>query len=204
MFKFDKVDIRNAMIFMVVELLVICSYGAHKMKQEVIIPDLQLEEQIEPVKLNAPVMEVPVGEPVKEDKEPIRKKKSPKRINVSKTLIAALIQHESNGKDDALGDYQVFYDENMEPYREAQAYGCLQIHYAIVCDVNEAYGLSYTHEDMFDREKAIDVCDKWLGLKGAQMSNPTDEKLARLWNGGWKYYQSTCTKRYWLKVKNHM
>jgi len=64
-------------------------------------------------------------------------------------LIAALITVESNGRDNAIGDGGL-------------AIGALQIHKAVVVDVNRIAGTSYTHQQMTNRVAARRVCEIYL------------------------------------------
>ncbi len=111
---------------------------------------------------------------------PEKKLKTPNRVPVSKTLLANILMQESGGDDTALGDYR---------HGEYQSYGCMQIQYAAVLAVNGWYGTNYTHEDMFDRKKAWDVADKYLGVLGYKFQQRTGRRvtnwhLAMMYNGG--------------------
>lgn len=109
-------------------------------------------------------------------------------------LVQALIRIESNGRDNAVGD-------------NGEALGPLQIHQATVKDVNRLYGTSYTHRDMFDRSKAIDVCHKYLAFYGSEKRLghvPTPEDHARIWNGGPSGWKRKTTQGYWAKVRRHL
>jgi hypothetical protein len=56
------------------------------------------------------------------------------------------------------------------------------------------------------------LADRWNKQKSIQMfnvikehtTNPTDEKLARNWNGGWNGYKKQSTLKYWHKVKQQL
>ena len=109
-------------------------------------------------------------------------------------LINALIQVESSGRDHVTGD-------------AGKAFGPLQIHAALVDDVNRLYGTSYTHKDMFDRAKATDTCHKYLAFYGSEkrLGRPaTPEDHARIWNGGPSGHKKPATLKYWQKVRKHL
>lgn len=109
-------------------------------------------------------------------------------------LISALIQVESSGRDNVVGD-------------DGQAFGPLQIHQEMVDDVNRLYGTSYTHRDMFTRAKAVDVCHKYLDFYGSEKRlgrPPTAQDHARIWNGGPAGWKRKATQGYWAKVRRHL
>ena len=64
-------------------------------------------------------------------------------------LITALIIVESSGNDQAIGD-------------NGRAVGPLQIHRAVVLDVNRITGSNYRHQDMTNRAQARAVCEAYL------------------------------------------
>jgi len=110
------------------------------------------------------------------------------------SLILAIIMVESGGDIYAVGD-------------NGKAYGCMQIHQAVVTDVNRVYGTTYTHDDMFNRGYSIDVFIKYTDLyctKRRLGREPTFEDLARCWNGGPMGYKKKSTIKYWEKVKKEM
>lgn len=109
------------------------------------------------------------------------------------SLILPLIQVESNGNNSAIGD-------------NGKAYGPLQIWNVVIKDVNRIYRTNYTHEQMFFRNNAIEVCIRYLTFWGKQYkkntgNEPTMEVYARIWNGGPKGYKKSATVKYWNKVK---
>ena len=109
-------------------------------------------------------------------------------------LIMALINVESAGNDLAVGDGGL-------------AYGCLQIHAGYVKDVNRAYGTTFTHEDMFNREDAIEVTKLYAYLytnKRRLGHEPSYEDFARNHNGGLYGYKRKSTLKYWAKVKKEL
>jgi soluble lytic murein transglycosylase-like protein len=103
-------------------------------------------------------------------------------------LITALIAVESTGNDMAIGD-------------NGKAIGPLQIHKAVVIDVNRITGSNYRHQDMTNRVQARAVCEAYLRHYGKGAST---EQLARRWNGGPKGDTKTSTEAYWTKVKKHL
>ena len=103
-------------------------------------------------------------------------------------LISALIIVESSGNDLAIGD-------------GGKAIGPLQIHKAVVLDVNRFTGSHYRHQDMTNRAQARAVCEAYLRHYG---KGATPEQLARRWNGGPTGDRKTSTEAYWAKVKKHL
>ena len=103
-------------------------------------------------------------------------------------LISALIIVESSGNDLAIGD-------------GGKAIGPLQIHKAVILDVNRITGLSYRHQDMTNRAQARAVCEAYLRHYGKGAST---EQLARRWNGGPRGDTRPSTEAYWAKVKKHL
>ena len=103
-------------------------------------------------------------------------------------LISALIIVESSGNDLAIGD-------------GGRAIGPLQIHKAVVLDVNRITGSHYRHQNMTNRAQARAVCEAYLKAYG---KGATTEQLARRWNGGPKGDTKTSTEAYWAKVKKHI
>jgi hypothetical protein len=112
-------------------------------------------------------------------------------------LIPALIQVESGGNPNAVGD-------------RGRAVGVLQIHKCVVDDVNQWYEKNYRYTDRLDPQKSKEICSLYLRCWGGNyvlgsQKHITLEVLAKIWNGGpegWRYEKST--ERYWLKVKTEM
>lgn len=89
-------------------------------------------------------------------------------------LAAALIALESGGNNQAVGDH-------------GRAVGPLQVHAAVVADVNRAFGTSYQHRRMTNRADAVAVLNRylWLYARPERIGRAvTDEDRARIWNGG--------------------
>jgi hypothetical protein len=103
-------------------------------------------------------------------------------------LISALIIVESSGNDQAIGD-------------QGRAIGCLQIHKAVVLDVNRITGSHYRHSEMTNRVAARAVCEAYLKHYGR---GATTEQLARRWNGGPTGDRKSATEAYWAKVKKQL
>ena len=101
-------------------------------------------------------------------------------------LLTALIAVESGGRDSAIGD-------------QGRALGPLQIHRAVVVDVNRFTGSHYRHQDMTNRAQARAVCEAYLTHYG---KGCTTEQLARKWNGGGPAGdRKAATLPYWRKVE---
>lgn len=103
-------------------------------------------------------------------------------------LLAALISVESGGRDLAVGD-------------GGRAIGPLQIHAAVVEDVNRFAGTHYTHSGMTNRAAAMQVCVLYIEHYARGQS---PEVQARIWNGGPKGALKKATIGYWAKVKKAM
>ena len=103
-------------------------------------------------------------------------------------LISALIIVESSGNDLAVGD-------------GGKAIGPLQIHKAVILDVNRITGSNYRHSEMTNRAQARAVCEAYLRHYG---KGATTEQLARRWNGGPKGDQKQATAAYWRKVQKEI
>jgi hypothetical protein len=101
-------------------------------------------------------------------------------------LIEAIIYVESRG--DTLA-YNTLED----------AAGCLQIRPIMVREVNRLLKVdSYKLVDRWSRAKSIEM----FNVIRSHTKNPTNEKLARNWNGGWNGHKKQSTQGYWKKVKN--
>jgi hypothetical protein len=103
-------------------------------------------------------------------------------------FLAALLAVESGGNDLAIGDH-------------GRAIGALQIHAAVVVDVNRHHGTRYRHADMHDRTKAVRVASLYLATYAPGAS---PEVQARVWNGGPRGATKAATLGYWAKVKAKM
>jgi len=107
------------------------------------------------------------------------------------TLILALIAVESNGNDRAIGD-------------DGLAFGALQIHACYVADANEFANEDWTHEDAYDRDKAIKIFLAYMDRYATEKRLGrivTIEDIARIHNGGPNGYKKDATLKYWRKVK---
>lgn len=104
------------------------------------------------------------------------------------TLVDAIIQVESRGNDSAFNAAE-------------NAAGCLQIRPIMVREVNRLIGWEvYNLEDRWDREKSIEMFEV---IKN-HVEDPTGEKIARIWNGGWQGHTKASTIPYWEKVKEEL
>lgn len=111
-------------------------------------------------------------------------------VAIPAALIAALIQIESAGNDNAVGD-------------RGRALGCLQIRAEVVHDVNTIAGTNLNLRDMYDRRTAVSVCLLYLShyaTRDRLRHEPTVEDMARIWNGGPDGWLKKETRDYWIKV----
>ena len=113
---------------------------------------------------------------------------TPQAMTTLSNLISALIIVESSGNDQSIGD-------------GGKAIGPLQIHKAVVVDVNRITGSNYRHAEMTNRAQARAVCEAYLKAYGKGAST---EQLARRWNGGPTGDRKTATLGYWRKVQKHL
>jgi hypothetical protein len=103
-------------------------------------------------------------------------------------LIAAIIQVESGG-------------DTLAYNSKEDAVGCLQIRPIMVREVNRLLGKdSFTLQDRWNKAKSIQM----FNILRSHTKNPTDEKLARNWNGGWNGHKKKSTIKYWNKVKKQI
>lgn len=103
-------------------------------------------------------------------------------------LISALMIVESGNNDQAIGD-------------QGRALGPLQIHKAVVLDVNKFTGSNYRHQDMTNRVAARAVCEAYLKHYGKGKSL---EQQARIWNGGPTGDRKAVTLAYWRRVQRNL
>lgn len=111
-------------------------------------------------------------------------------MNLS-NLITALIIVESSGNDQAIGD-------------NGRALGPLQIHKAVVLDVNRITGSHYRHQDMTNRAQARAVCEAYLKHYVTEKRigrKPTVADFAKVWNSGPEGFKKTCSDKYAAKVQ---
>lgn len=114
------------------------------------------------------------------------------------TLQQALIQVESGGDDNAVGD------KNLANH----AYGCLQIREPVCIDVNRVYGTEHHAQDMLgNRSLSLETFERYMAIYATQKRlgrAPTDQDRARIWNGGPNGYRLAATLGYWAKVQRAM
>lgn len=205
MFKFDFTDVRNAMIFVVVETIVACSIGGCIYAKEVVITisDIDLIKTMEKQELPNKHLPIPETEkvPVEIPKPKLQTPKKKRRVYpVPQRIIKALCYKESGNNPNVIrGD-------------NGKAIGILQIQWKYVVDVNTKFGTNYSHEDMQDPEIAKQVTRLYLGYWGYHLYSKgievNDEVLCRLHNGGPNgYYNNGSTvainsKIYWDEMKS--
>ena len=105
-------------------------------------------------------------------------------------LVNALIQVESNGNTNAIGD-------------NGAAVGVLQIQPIMIREVNRILKLKksdkrFKRKDRFDREKSIEIFTIWAEF---HHKDSDYETIARNWNGGPDGFEQACTEKYWKKVQ---
>ena len=106
-------------------------------------------------------------------------------------LLDALIQVESSGRDDAVGD-------------GGKAIGCLQIWQPYWYDATEFSGIGGSYKDCYNRAYAKRIVDAYMKRYAREAwTNPKKfdaEKCARIHNGGPKGHTKKATEKYWKKV----
>lgn len=106
----------------------------------------------------------------------------PKKDN----LVEAIIYVESRG-------------DTLAYNKSEDALGCLQIRPIMLREVNRILGYNkFKLSDRTSRSKSIEMFNVIRG----HLNNPTDERIARTWNGGYNYGESTL--KYWNKVKQKL
>ena len=106
-------------------------------------------------------------------------------------LISALIIVESSGNDMAIGD-------------NGKAIGPLQIHNAVVLDVNRITGSHYQWQQMTNRAQAREVCEAYLKHYVTEKRinrKPTVADFAKVWNSGPNGFNKVVSDRYAKKVE---
>lgn len=106
-----------------------------------------------------------------------------------KSLIEAIIQVESGGNDNAIGDLKLKH----------KAYGPLQIRQPVCIDVNKKLGTNYKSTNCLgNRDLSIKIFNVYMTI---YCNGFSDEWKARCWNGGPSGYKKKATEVYWSKVK---
>jgi len=111
-------------------------------------------------------------------------------------LLEALIQVESKGNENAVGDKHL----------SRPSVGVLQLRPVMVREVNRILkkhkvNKKYTLEDRYSREKSIEMFYIWQSFHHL---NDSDEIIARCWNGGPKGWKRNSTLHYWDKVQSEI
>ena len=92
-------------------------------------------------------------------------------------------------------------DPNNAVHDGGAGYGCLAIQEAVIQDVNEKYGTSFTLEDRGSELKSREICmlylQRWLAHYTKKTGKqPTDEIACRIWNGGPSGWKKKATDKY--------
>ena len=115
------------------------------------------------------------------------------QLNAQQTeLVNAIIQVESSGNDDAIGD-------------NGKAIGCLQIWQPYWFDATERSNIGGVYRDCFKRDYAVRIFDAYMkryaGAAWLSQSAFNPEIVARIHNGGPQGYKRKSTEKYWKKVQ---
>ena len=132
----------------------------------------------------------------KEFKTLVKKEKKVKVKIQTNYLLEALIQVESKGIENAVGDKHL----------SRPSVGVLQIRPIMVREVNrilkkQNIKIKYTLDDRYSKDKSIEMFMIW---KMNHHPNDNDEVTARCWNGGPKGWKRNSTLHYWNKVKKEI
>ena len=107
---------------------------------------------------------------------------------IQDSLIDAIIHVESRG-------------DSMAYNAKEDAVGVLQIRPIMMREVNRLLKENkYTLDDRWSKSKSIEM----FNVIKDHTTNPTNERLARNWNGGWNGYKKKSTLKYWNKVKTQL
>ena len=107
---------------------------------------------------------------------------------IQDSLIDAIIHVESRG-------------DSMAYNAKEDAVGVLQIRPIMMREVNRLLKENkYTLDDRWSKSKSIEM----FNVIKQHTLNPTNERLARNWNGGWNGYKKKSTLKYWQKVKTQL
>jgi len=107
---------------------------------------------------------------------------------IQDSLIDAIIHVESRG-------------DSMAYNAGEDAVGVLQIRPIMMREVNRLLKENkYTLDDRWSKSKSIEM----FNVIKQHTTNPTNERLARNWNGGWNGYKKKSTLKYWNKVKTQL
>lgn len=119
-------------------------------------------------------------------------------------FINAVIQVESGGDDQAVGDKHLIN----------KAYGCLQIRQPAVDDINRTCSTRYKAQDCLgNRELAIWMFHQYAGIYATSRRlgrMVTNEDRARIWNAGPAGWKKDGSRRdalatmYWKKVQQFL
>jgi len=114
----------------------------------------------------------------------------------SGALVKAIAMQESGGNDKAVGDKLL----------GSKAYGALQVRQPCVDDVNRKCGTHYLAKDCLGNRALSElICREYIDLYATEKRlghKPTDQDMARIWNGGPNGYKSLLTVSYWTHIKN--
>ena len=103
-------------------------------------------------------------------------------------LIAAIIQVESGG-------------DTLAYNSKEDAVGCLQIRPIMVREVNRLVGKdSFTLDDRWNKAKSIQM----FNILRSHLKEASNEKIARVWNGGYNGHKKQNTIKYWNKVRKNI
>ena len=128
------------------------------------------------------------------DREPVRNDEDT-LYKMQERLLDAMIQVESSGRDDAVGD-------------NGNAIGPLQIWRVYWLDANEYKYLGGTYEDCFNRSYAKWVVhsymERYAKEKWTDVNKFDPEYCARIHNGGPRGNTKHATVKYWIKVQKEL
>jgi len=111
-----------------------------------------------------------------------------KEETIEDPLIAAIIEVESGG-------------DTLAYNSKEDAVGCLQIRPIMVREVNRLLGKdSFTLYDRWSKVKSIQM----FNILRSNIKEASNEKIARVWNGGYNGHKKQNTIKYWNKVRKQI
>ena len=111
-----------------------------------------------------------------------------KEETIEDPLISAIIEVESGG-------------DTLAYNSKEDAVGCLQIRPIMVREVNRLVGKdSFTLYDRWSKVKSIQM----FNILRSNIKEASNEKIARVWNGGYNGKNNPKTLKYWNKVRKQI
>jgi hypothetical protein len=123
-----------------------------------------------------------------------RKKTTPLiRVGLSITLLCLSLSSMAEVNLQQVSQRLMYLETGYDPLAVGdggKAFGVLQIHQICIDDVNSRFNTQYKHSDAFQVACAEEIFILYISLGIEKYckkygSEPTEEDIVRLWNGGW-------------------